>query len=256
MYLILQRLIPLNVRPVIKIDCLWYYSSPVKHYLKKILFRWLDKIVSCYVVWAAREIECYSEAFGLPPEKFTFIPYHTTADLKNIKIKKGDYIFSGGNFARDYLTLAKAVDGLDVDVRIACTNSEALNGILFPSNVNIVGVNHSEFMDLMARSGVNVVPLTKGLLHSGGQQTFLNAMAMGKAVIVADPEGAKDYIDDRIDGILVEPLDPDKLRNAIIQLINDPSFSEEIGMAASRKAGLLDTETHLAAIVRLSRKYM
>jgi glycosyltransferase involved in cell wall biosynthesis len=81
-------------------------------------------------------------------------------------------------------------------------------------------------------------------------------MAMGKAVIVADPEGAKDYIDDRIDGILVEPLDPDKLRNAIIQLINDPSFSEEIGMAASRKAGLLDTETHLAAIVRLSRKYM
>lgn len=253
-YMILQRLWPFNSRPIVKIDCLWYESSPMKQFFKRRIFRWLDKVVNRYVVWASREVSDYTRAFGLSCEKFVFIPYHTTVNFNAISVRNGDYLFSGGNFARDYSTLAKAVEGLDLRVIIACTNSKALNGIKFSSNVDVVGVNHQEFMQLIAGSGINVVSLTGGLLHSGGQQTFLNAMAMGKSVIVTDPEGAKDHIEHGVDGILVPPSDPEQLRAAILKLHHLHDFAMRIGQAARKKALRLDTETNLAAIAKLAQE--
>ena len=253
-YLVLQRLWPFNIKPVIKIDCLWYTSHPLRHFLKKRLFKWVDKAVSRYIVWASREISAYSDAFNLPRHKFVFIPYHTTVNLEEIEIKEGSYIFSGGNFARDYQTLARAVDGLDIEVIIACTNSAAMNGIRFPENVQVVGVSHQKFMQLMAQSGINVVGLEEGLLHSGGQQTFLNAMAMGKPVIVTDPEGAKDYICNGVDGLLVPPGDPKKLRSAILKLQENPDLATALGERAKKKAMKCDTENHLSAIASLAEK--
>ena len=251
-YMILQRLWPFNSRPIVKIDCLWYESSPLKQFFKRCLFKWLDKVVNRYVVWASREINDYARAFGLPLGKFSFIPYHTTPDFNASTVRNGDYLFSGGNFARDYSSLARAVKGLDLKVIVACTNSKALNAISFPSNVDVVGVNHQEFMQLMAGSGINVVSLAGGLLHSGGQQTFLNAMAMGKPVIVTDPEGAKDYIDNGVDGILVPPSDPERLRSAILRIHNDLDFAKSLGKAARKKARRWDTEANLAAIAYLA----
>lgn len=254
MYLILQRLWPFKPRPIIKIDCLWYESPPLKQFFKRGLLKWIDRVVNCYVVWASREINDYSRVFGIPRRKFVFVPYHTTVNLAEINICNKGYIFSGGNFARDYGTLAAAVAGLDADVVIACSNKKALQGIHFPENVTVVNASHEEFMRLMAESAIVVVPLSKGLLHSGGQQTFLNAMAMGKPVIVTDPQGARDYIKDQSDGILVPPSNPESLRYAIEFLYRDPGFAMRLGRKAREKAIRLDTERNLSAIVALSEK--
>lgn len=253
-YLLLQRIWPFNLKPVVKIDCLWYRQSNLKHFISKCLFKWLDKFVSCYVVWASREIADYASTFGLPIDKFIFIPYHTTVDLSTVTIQHNNYIFSGGNFARDYATLAKAIEGIKYEVVIACSNSEAIAGIEFPPNAKVGGVSHQEFMQLMAGSDINIIPLEKGLLHSGGQQSFLNAMLMGKPVIVTDPDGAKDYIEDGVDGLLVPPGDPEQLRNAILRVENDPSFAEKLGKAGKQKAVKLCTEYHFLLITKLTKK--
>ena len=250
-YLLLQRLWPIAARPVVKVDCLWYRSNPLLHFYKKALFKWLDKSVARYVVWCRREIEDYSKAFGLPRHKFTFIPYHTT-NVERFEIKNNGYVFSGGNFARDYQTLVDAVRGLDLKLIIACTNKQAVEHIDMPDNVSVVSAGHREFMKLMAESGINVIALDSSLLHSGGQQTFLNAMAMGKTVIVNDPDGGKDYIEDGVDGILVPGHDPQRLRDALMVLINDPEYSSCIGARARKKAQKMDTESHLAAIAEVA----
>jgi glycosyltransferase involved in cell wall biosynthesis len=77
----------------------------------------------------------------------------------------------------------------------------------------------------MAGSKMVVVPMKKGLLHSGGQQTYLNAMAMGKPVIVADDCGAKDYIQHGVDGLIVPAGNSQGLREAIQSLISDSALS-------------------------------
>lgn len=254
LFLILQRIWPFTKRPVIKIDCLWYESKPFHQFIKKTLFKFLDDSVALYLVWARREINAYSEVFGLSRKKFRFVEYHTTLVPSDHKIVDGEYIFSGGNFARDYATLVKAVEGLDIPVIIACSNKKALEGIDFPENVKVVAVPHDEFMRLMAESNINVVVLQKGLLHSGGQQTFLNAMALGKPVIVTDPDGARDYIENEMDGLLVQPGEPEVLKRAILRLINDREFAARISSNAQAKASKLDTEAHLSAIVNISSK--
>jgi len=252
-YLVLQRLWPFHVRPVVKIDCLWYRGTPLRHFFKKFLFKWLDRVVDLYIVWCQREIEDYSQAFGLPKDKFIFVPYHTTID-DVFEIKNCGYVFSGGNFARDYQTLVEAVRGLDLQLIIACTNSKAIEGINFPDNVAVVGVGDLEFRKLMAESGVNVLALDASLLHSGGQQTFLNAMAMGKPVIVTDPEAGRGYIEHGVDGLLIPGGDSQRLRDALMLLIDNPDYAAQLGARASEKALKMDTENHLATISGLARE--
>jgi len=252
-YLLLRRLYPFLKRPVVKNECLWYRGKPIAHRLKRVLFQFLDKAVDCYIVYARSEIQDFSETFGLPREKFKFIPYHTTLDIERVYPQMGEYLFSGGNSDRDYAQLAEAVRGLDISVIIACSYNKKLDGIDFPSNVKVVSVSPTEYRKLMAESGINVVALRKGLLRSSGHQTFLNAMAMGKPVIVTDPKSAQDYIEDGIDGFLVAPSDHRRLREIIVTLKNNPKLAKRIGEVAKAKALEWDTEAHLSATAKLTK---
>ena len=110
--------------------------------------------------------------------------------------------------------------GLNIKLLIASTRLELFRNIKLPNNVKVQGFSHEEYLKKMANCKINIVALKKGLLHSGGQQTFLNSMYLGKPTIVTDPEGASDYINHGIDGILVEPGDHLSLREEIQILIN------------------------------------
>ncbi len=252
-YALIQTFFPFGRKPCIMIDCLWYRSpSRLKALLKRMMMRLADKSVDVYTVWASREIRAYSEEFGLNPRKFVFVPYHTTLDNYDLKpIDKG-FLFSGGNFARDYPTLIKAVRGLDYQLLIASTRPELFEGISIPENVTVKGFSHEEYLNRMASCSINIVPLQPGLLHSGGQQTFLNSMYLGKPTIVNDPEGASDYIDNGVDGVLVEPGDVEGLRKAITSLLSDKTLAAKIGENARRRVMGLSTEDHFRAIVRMA----
>ena len=250
---LIYSLLPLKRCPCIKIDCLWYKSENRFHaIIKRTIMRIIDKKIDRYVVWARHEITGYSREFGLPQKKFVFIPYHTTLDITNFQSKNEGYIFSGGNFARDYETLLKAVKGLPVKLLIASTRPELFHGIEIPENVEIKGFSHEEYIQKMAGCTINVVPLAPGLLHSGGQQTFLNSMYMGKPTIVNDPQGAKDYITNGKDGIIVKPSDHLALRKAIIELYNNPQKAETIGENARKKVLGYSTEQHFVQIAKLA----
>jgi len=250
---VLQAILPFRRTPCILIDCLWYEdANRIRRAIKRLAMKLMDRGVDRYLVWASRETVAYPDAFGLPRHKFVFLPYHTTIGTSEPKIRTGDYVFAGGNYGRDYPTLLEAVRGLPVSVEIACTRPELLAGLSIPENVTIRGYCHSDYLDKMASCRVNVVPLQTGVLHSGGQQTFLNSMYLGKPTIVTDPEGARDYITDGVDGILVPPSDPKALREAILWVLDNQAEADEMGERARRKAQSYTTEEHFRKIVALA----
>lgn len=252
-YAIFQTLLPVRKVPCIKVDCLWYKSpNRIRQFLKKLGWKIASRSIHTFVVWARREIEAYSHTFGIPKKKFTFIPYHTTLDIINISHADGDYIFSGGNFGRDYETLIEAVRGLDIKVCIGSTRLELFHHISLPSNIEIRGYTHETFLNMMAGCRINVVSLDSTLLHSGGQQTFLNSMWLGKPTIVNDPDGAADYITHGEDGWLVPPRDTAALRAAIVMLWNNPEKAKQLGFQASKKARKYTTEEHFKRIINLA----
>jgi len=252
---LLQTLLPFKKTPTLMFGCLWYRAkNPLKRFLKRIQIRLMSKSVKLFLVWVKREIEAYSVEFGIPKEKLRFFPYHTTCEVYDCKVEKGSYIFSGGNRDRDYKNLLKAVEDLKVKVIIATNNPLLLEGIELPENVQVISATDPQFYQLLAGSKMVVLPMTGGLLHSGGQQTFLNAMVWEKPVIVTDPEGAKDYIVDRKTGILVKPGEPESLREAILYLLENPEESQQMGEEAKRKAEDLSTEKFFQGILKLAEE--
>lgn len=253
-FALLNSFIPKRLRPIcIKIDCLWYEKEKsYQRKLKIIFLKWIDRSIDKYIVWASREIDAYSYAFKLPKQKFRFLHYHTTLDKCSYEISDEGYLFSGGNYSRDYKTLIEAVRPLNINLLIGSTRPEIFHGINLPPNVTVKGFTHDEYIQKMASCKINIVPLETHHLHSGGQQTFLNSMFLGKPTIITDPEGAKDYVNDGIDGLLCSPNDPIALRSKIQYLLNDAKKARKIGDQAQLKAASLSTEAHFKKIIGIA----
>ena len=146
----------------------------------------------------------YADAFGLPREKLEYVPFHTTLHDYEYEVRDDGYLFAGGNYDRDYATLIEAVRPLDAPVWIATTRPEQLRGVDVPPHVRVEGTTEAGFRRAMAAARLVVVPMQKGLLHSGGQQTCLNAMLLGKPTIAVGRKWAVDFIDDGADGLIVD----------------------------------------------------
>jgi glycosyltransferase involved in cell wall biosynthesis len=63
----------------------------------------------------------------------------------------------------------------------------------------------------------------------------LQGMAVGKPVIASNLGGAKEQIEDRVSGLLVNPRNPRALANAIISLLGDPQKRRALGRAAVKR---------------------
>jgi glycosyltransferase involved in cell wall biosynthesis len=253
-YAMVQSLLPLKRKPTVMVDCLWYEGDTwLAHTVRRGLKKLADKSIDKYCVWASRETADYARAFGLPERKFVFVPYHTTLEGLDVRLRDEGYLFAGGNFARDYPTLIDAVRDLPVTLHIASNRPELFTNIDIPSNVIVKGYSHLDYLNMMAGCAINIVPLAAGLLHSGGQQTFLNSMWMGKPTIVTDPAGARDYIQHGVDGMLVPPGDSAALRQAITVLLGDARRAREMGERARAKVvSGYSTEDHFRRVIALA----
>ncbi len=241
--------------PVIMSDCLWYEpNAKLDLYLKKLEFRLAARVVRKFIVWSSHEIRDYSKAFSLPQEKFVFIPFHHTLEGFAFEVSEGDYLFSGGDGDRDYQTLAKAVQGLKIRTVIATRRPDWHRKLALYKGIKVCSTTAEGFRRLMAGAKFVVISMEKGLLHSGGQQTFLNAMAMGKPVIVAGEGGAKDYIRHGHNGLIVPAGKVDALRQAIKVILEDPEFAKELGENAKKAYDTYSTSESIEKILKLAEK--
>jgi len=226
-------------RPVhVMYDCLWYGGG----WLRRAWMRFCLGAVDRCIVWASVERQRYAQAYGVSPEKFLYVPHHHTVKRYTFEVGDEGYIFTGGNADRDYGLFFSAVADLSVPCVLATNRPQLLAGLAVPSNVRVVSVSPAEFRQLMARAKLVVMPMRATLLHAGGQQTILNAMVMGKPVVLTDPEGGSDYIENGRSGVLVPYGDVRALREAVQYLMDHPEEAQAMGDRAKLAAAPLTTE--------------
>jgi glycosyltransferase involved in cell wall biosynthesis len=248
----LQAIVPWGRKPHVMVDCNWYESpSRWRTWLKSLRLRLAARSVHRFVVWASHEVADYARVFGLPREKLEYVPFHTTLYGYEYEERDEGYLFAGGNYDRDYPTLVEAVRGLDVPAWIATTRPEQLAGIEVPANVRVEGTSAAGFRQAMAAAHLVVVAMKKGLLHSGGQQTCLNAMLMGKPTIAVGTKWARDFITDGVDGLIVDYEDPAGLRRAIRWVLDHPEAARIMGERARRQGEWFTTERTMRAVYQL-----
>jgi glycosyltransferase involved in cell wall biosynthesis len=77
-------------------------------------------------------------------------------------------------------------------------------------------------------------------LHEGLSIALVEAMALGKAVVVTRVGGLPEVVQDGKDGILVPPSNPVALAARIIDVLRDPALRERMGLAARKRAKRFD----------------
>lgn len=86
--------------------------------------------------------------------------------------------------------------------------------------------------------------------------TFLEGMALGKAVIASSEGGPLDVISDGSDGLLVEPRNPVVLAAGIAAVLGDRQHLSKLGYNAASKAKAYSIENHTSQNSRILKKLL
>lgn len=193
--------------------------------------RALDHRDAHYCVLSSEEARTFGSSWGVASERVHFTPFHWVLDEREVEEipDRSGGVFAGGDSLRDYAPLIAAADGLPAQVTIA---SRTERGPV-PPNVALGALPGPRYDELFREASVVVVPLERRSDRSAGQQTYLNAMVLGKPVVVTDALGVRDYVEHGETGFLVPPGDPAALRERL-RWILDPANEAEVHAVAER----------------------
>jgi glycosyltransferase involved in cell wall biosynthesis len=204
------------------------------------LFSAMDTvIVHCH------SLKCHFVELGASPDRIQVIPYgvdhHFFSPLADVEPQAGFIMSIGEVRGRDYATLLRAVDSLSLRLLVAASGSwyarEKTTGLqtAVPGNVTVAKrFSRAELKKLYAQSQFIVLPLYD-VSFSAGATAILEAMCMGRAVIVTRSRGILEYVVDGETGILVNPGDVTEMREAIRNLWAHPEEARRLGQNARQR---------------------
>jgi glycosyltransferase involved in cell wall biosynthesis len=209
-------------------------SDSLASRVKYAFMRWCFSSVAVCLCSSRPEAGYYARTFGWPDDKLGFVLFHTDPRFLAEPVEEpltGGYAIAAGRSFRDYDTLIEAFRGIDVPLTIVGYKGDTSGGRI-PPNVEVKReVPLAELTRLTAGSSIVVLPLQDRQI-SIGQTVLLQAMAMGKAVVVTRVNGTVDYVEHMKTGILVPPGDAGAIRDAVQLLAGDGALRRRIGAAA------------------------
>jgi glycosyltransferase involved in cell wall biosynthesis len=211
-------------------------KQPLYRRLK--LFRQMDVIF----VYSSAQRDFACSELGIPPEQVRLIPFHADErfyrPLADVH-PEGDQICAAGLERRDYPTLLRAMaDQTDLPVKLAAASpwSKQANEVAdrnLPPHISTGCYEYNELRTLYAKSSIVGVPLYENDFQAG-VTTTLEAMAMGKPVIVTSTTGQTDVIIHGKNGLCVPPGDVEAWKDAIARLRHDDALRARLGQEARR----------------------
>lgn len=239
-YAVLRSIVGQTSPPLIILG--FSLQGVVSHFLG--LVRFGLRSVSCVSVITPVEVEPYRRLLSLSPEEIFYTPlgwYDSVKRYENQEVRQpdalaqaGKFIYTFGRSYRDYRTLARAVEGTDVKVKLSGRDFN-LSGIKLPHNIETTGwLSYEGLEDYLYKSQFCVVPL-QHIAHSSGETSLLHAMSYGKAVVATRSPGTETYVQHGVTGLLVEPGDAQAMRHAILDLWHNPDVAAQMGKEGRRR---------------------
>jgi glycosyltransferase involved in cell wall biosynthesis len=200
--------------------------------------------VSRVVVFTPSEVEQYQQLLSLAPDTICYRPHGWYDPMRWYDPEKGRqtdaqagggrFIFASGRSYRDYATLARAVEGTEVTVKVSGRPFN-LAGVEFPKNMQATGwLPYRDLQNYLYQSEFYVVPL-QPIAHAGGDSSLLHAMSFGKAIVATRAPSTETYVQNGESGLLVQAHDVEAMREAILNLWRNPGEAARMGKEARRR---------------------
>lgn len=267
----LRRVNARSLRHVTLSHNLTSMRNPVASVAKRALFRCgIASHIHTMIVHSSAQRVLATSTFGMPADRVVQLPYQVDAAFWDPVAATGDgsrdvgatVLPIPGHECRDYPTMLGAIRGLDVDAkistrRVTAEQAEMASRPEWPENLRFKEYDYPSLRELYAGARFVVVPLLP-VDFQAGITVVLEAMAMGKAVIVSGISGQTDVVRDprrggrgpvKRDwwpgfvessdvaeslgvlptGLYVTPGDPSDLRATIEYLLAHPDEAREMG---------------------------
>lgn len=225
-------------------------------HLKRILLRGVD----CFIFYF-RDIRGVHAYYGIGPDRAVYVPFKVNGiedprwpDPSDL----GDHVLCAGRTLRDIDTFLEAMARAGVP-GVLLQQAESLlyahgtrpAGPNLPPNVRLRidrGDDPADFLARIAECRILVVPRFAYDIAATGISTYLEAMALGKPVIISAGPGADDILDGQ--AVIVPPQDSDALARAITRVWSDPAFAANLARRGRDYAASLGGEQRLGDDIR------
>jgi glycosyltransferase involved in cell wall biosynthesis len=231
------------------------------HKPKTIKARFFCKIKNVFLYGVDRffvmhkDMSFYGKFYNVPENKCIYIPFkpNNYNVLERYEIVDGDYLLSCGASYRDFDTLIKALEFLEYPTKIVLPekniekiHNTELNESELPSYIEVVrhDFDYDSWNNFIAKSKFVVIPIKKDALQPAGISVYLEAMALGKAVIVSEGASTNSILS-CTDAEIVTCEDPEKLALAIKKMWEDKDYREKISKNGHKYAISLQGEERL-----------
>lgn len=206
-----------------------------------------------FLIISETQMQLVQERYQLTPDQLYLLSWHidhryfTPEPAATVRRQ----LCSAGLASRDYATLVEATRDLDVDVVIDANSAWyqlETNVDRAPLHERVQlrrGQTTRELRQLYAESQFVVVPLLD-VPYPVGYTVILEAMAMGKPVIVTRTAQHGDFIVEGWNGYYVAPGNPAELRERIQYLLDNPEEVQRLGANARRTVEERFTLDHFA----------
>lgn len=221
-----------KVKKVPKITVMTFIYKPKKTLIiGKLYERFMRYIVSSsyierFIVFSDSERLYYSDVFGVNPEKFTVLKLgiEDVREKYPCSVVNERYFLSAGRSNRDYKFLCNAWETIgereDFHLKIICDTLHKKNTEFITYLDNCHG---EEYLKELSECYAVILPLDDVNISSG-QLVMLQAMMLGKPIIVTCNNTVPDYIADEVTGLIVEKS-VDELIEAINKLKNKKIYT-------------------------------
>jgi glycosyltransferase involved in cell wall biosynthesis len=197
-------------------------------------------------VLTAGEIEKYSDFFGVPKERFNFIPwplhfdqqmsgdFPKSNDHESNHVKISNYVMTSGRANVDWETIFEVAEKSDWPFVAVCNslNLERVNRLNKNNRAivlhDISAEEHGKYL-----KGATVYALCVSETNTGvGHIRLMNTIEHGVPVVASNVIGLEGYAVDGINSILVPPGDVNALKKAIDTLMNDAELRSQLVLSA------------------------
>jgi glycosyltransferase involved in cell wall biosynthesis len=236
----------------------FFIGNPHRGWLKSVV-QWSLGRVDRFLVYF-KDSSIFEQTLSLSASRFHYIPFKINALelIRQTPVSDEGYIFCGGRSRRDFKTFFDAVEPLGYPVKVLASpdaemqpHGSSLAGVRVPPNVEIFTQDQSPefFVRSMAASRLVVVPILRDSTTQAGIGVYLQAMALGKCVIISSGLGVSDVLAEDVSGQklawIVKAGDPDALHEAIKEAWNNDTLRKRYGQISREYAQALGGEDAL-----------
>jgi len=159
-------------------------------------------------------------------------------------------VVSAGKSGRDYPTLARAVADLHCHLTIICNAAAPIDRVTSSDQVEVLQDTFGiDYLAWLMRADVVAIPLQVEDI-SAGQMVIIQAMALGRPLVVTQTPTIGDYLRHEDTALLVPRGDVPAMAAAIHRLLDDPATAAALGgRAKARYAEMFSAEAHLRLLV-------